>query len=359
MRILVISPFGRDANSFWRCMGPMNYLSKSSKGEIFVETPQPGAQLAWDVLTKYDLIFLHRPCRKDDLIVMQIARNANIPVWVDYDDWLFHLPEWNPHKGVYHNPNMQTMIAHIMASADLISVTTEALQKAISKINDRVIIVPNAYPSPTLSWRPEAQMPRKITYAWRGTATHDGDLLSVKEGLKSLHDTLHVMGDLPYAVKSEMDPSQYKLIPHQDVLIYWQSIFQLAPKFVINPLHDCFFNRCKSNIAWMEATHAGALTIAPDLPEWRQPGVITYQAGNNESFNEAIKLANSLSEDEFKNQTKLAFEHMKAKYDMTVINQIRIKICELLTAPEFKKNTRSPYDQAVGMWALSQLKDIG
>jgi hypothetical protein len=358
MKILLISPYSRDANSFWRCMGPMNYLAKSSCGSITVETPPPGTQLAWDVITRYDLIFMHRPCRRDDLIVMQIAKNANIPVWADYDDWLFHLPEWNPHKGAYNNPNMQSLIAHLTATADVISVTTGALQKALSKINDNVIIVPNAYPSVMLPWRANEPGPRKITYVWRGTATHDGDLLSVKEGLKSLHDTLHVCGDLPYAIKSEMDESQYKLIPHQDVLIYWQSIYQMAPKFMVFPLHDCFFNRCKSNIAWIEATHAGALTIAPDLPEWRQPGVISFKPGDNDSFMNAIQIANDLKEDDRKDHVAKAFTYIKETYDITVINEIRRKLCSALLSSDFKKNTKSPYDSAVGLWALSQLKKV-
>ena len=42
------------------------------------------------------------------------------------------------------------------------------------------------------------------------------------------------------------------------------------------PLIEDGMNRCKSNIAWIEATAAGAVTIAPDWVEWQKPGVLNY-----------------------------------------------------------------------------------
>lgn len=357
MKILVITPFSRDANSFWRCMGPMSYLAKHSNGAIQIDVPSLNSTIAWDTLSQYDLVFLHRPCRRDDLVVMQVARNCNVPVWIDYDDWLFHLPEWNPHKESYHNPNLQMMMAHITSCADVVSVSTENLAKALSQLNENVVIVPNAYRSDLFPWRSKDVYPdRMIEYMWRGTNTHDGDLLSVKEGLKNLPSKLHVMGSLPYALQQEMKEDSYIHIPHQDAMLYWHKIYQLAPKYMVFPLYDLFFNRCKSNIAWIEACHAGALTIAPDLPEWKHPGIINYKANDVESFNDAIQLSQSLTPDQHKEQATQAFDHMRSKYDITIVNQIRIKICEALLSPSVKRNTQSPYDQGVAIMAMSLLK---
>lgn len=357
MNILVISPYTRDASSFWRCMGPMSYLARHSNSKINIEVPSIGTQLAWDTIIRYDLVFMHRPCRRDDLTVMQIAKNANVPVWIDYDDWLFELPNWNPHQGSYHNPNLQILMAQMIACANVITVTTGALYQAFSKLNENVVICPNAYPSDMLPWRSKEPPERRHAFAWRGTNTHDGDLWSVKEGLKSLPDCLQVLGELPYSIRSEMDISQYNIIPHLDVTMYWQRIYELAPKFLIFPLADCFFNRCKSNIAWIEGCHAGSMTIAPDLPEWKQPGIINYKADNLESFNEAIHTATHLTPEIFHEQTQLSFEYMMQKYDISVINDIRVNICDAMFSRKFKWNKFSPFDQATGIWALSQLKN--
>lgn len=356
MKILIITPYARDANSFWRCMGPMAYLAKTSNGVITIDTPPENIQLAWDRIAQYDLIFMHRPCRRDDLTVMQIARNCNIPVWVDYDDWLFQLPDWNPHRDSYHNPNLQQLMAHILACADIVSVTTEALAQSLSKLNKQVVIIPNAYRSDLFPFRTKEMPERGVTFCWRGTNTHDGDLLSVKDGMKSLPEKLHVFGQLPYSLQNEMSPESYNLIPHQDAILYWHKLYQLAPKFMVFPLYDLFFNRCKSNIAWIEACHAGAMTIAPDLPEWKHPGAISYKANDPESFKDAVATAMSLTPDEHKIQAELAFDYMKSKYDIGVVNQIRRRVVEAMLSPSFQRNTQSPYDQGVALMAMATLK---
>lgn len=356
MKILVITPFGRDANSFWRCVGPMTYLSKHSGGKIQVEFPIPNLAMGWEKIVEYDLIFLHRPCRKDDLTIMQLAHAANIPVWVDYDDWLFDLPDWNPHQAAYHNKNLQLTVAHILAAADVVTTTTDCLMKGLAQVNDNVIICPNSYRSDLFPFRGPTPMDRKIQFVWRGTNTHDGDLDSVKAGFGDLPDKLYVMGDLPYSMKSMLHPSQYETIAHQNVLSYWRLIYDIAPKFMLYPLKDCYFNRCKSNIAWMESIHAGAMTIAPDLPEWRQPGVLNYKPDDPESFKQTIHEATQLTPEQFQSQVSMGFEHMKRKYDISLTNEIRVKICEALTSPLFKKNAKSPFDQGMALWSLSRLK---
>ena len=85
MKILVVSPYERDANSFWRCIGPMSYLQKHSKGEIQITVCNMTAGVAWSDIAQYDVVFLHRPCRPDDLLVMKIAHGLGVPCWVDYD----------------------------------------------------------------------------------------------------------------------------------------------------------------------------------------------------------------------------------------------------------------------------------
>jgi hypothetical protein len=51
-----------------------------------------------------------------------------------------------------------------------------------------------------------------------------------------------------------------------------------ARAFIV-PLANHMFNQCKSNIAWFEATYAGAACVAPGyMPEFNKPGVLTYNS---------------------------------------------------------------------------------
>ena len=63
---------------------------------------------------------------------------------------------------------------------------------------------------------------------------------------------------------------------HLDPIDYHQFIRKIFPAICIVPLVNNAFNQAKSNIAWIEATSAGAVTLAPDMPEWRRPGVVLY-----------------------------------------------------------------------------------
>jgi hypothetical protein len=53
-----------------------------------------------------------------------------------------------------------------------------------------------------------------------------------------------------------------------DTIKYFKWLANTAPRIMMVPLADTAFNRCKSNIAWLEATGAGAAVLAPAWPEW-------------------------------------------------------------------------------------------
>jgi hypothetical protein len=46
---------------------------------------------------------------------------------------------------------------------------------------------------------------------------------------------------------------------------------------MIVPLEDEVFNRCKSNIAWLETARSGTITVAPFWESWAVPGVYAYE----------------------------------------------------------------------------------
>lgn len=358
MKIFVNTPYSRDANSFWRCMGPLSYLAKNSGGDVSIHLPPDGQSIAWDRISEFDLIFMHRPCRMDDLKLLQLAKLLNIPVWSDYDDWLYHLPDWNQHRASYHNPQVQNAMAAITACSDIVSVSTSALSHELSKINEHVVIIPNAYRSDLFSFR-EAPLPsRKEHFCWRGTNTHDGDLLSVASAFARLSKKIDFLGAPPYSVTSHLDPSKYQAHDFVDPMLYWRWIHQLAPKVWLFPLADIFFNRCKSNISWMEANHAGAICVAPDLPEWRQPGVVTYNPGDAEDFLNAAEMAMEMDETTFNSYVALGRAQIKEKYDIAIINQFRTGVLKSIFHPQFTRNQRDAFNPLTGVWALNEIKKV-
>lgn len=353
-KIFINTPYSSDGNSFWRCMGPMSYLAKNS--EYSIHCPEQGSSFQWDGIAQYDLIFMHRPCRPDDIKLMQMARTMNIPVWSDYDDWLFHLPNWNPHKKVYHNPNIQSIMAAAITLSDVVSVTTTLLQHEFSKLNNNVVIVPNAYREDLFPFRSDTPKPRKDEFYWRGSSTHDGDLISVLDGLRSLSKKTHFMGGSSSFVLSQMDPKLVEEHDTYDTIRYWKVINDLGAKVMIFPLDGHYFNQCKSNIAWIEAMHAGSVIVAPDLPEWKHPGIISYTCNDSVSFLAACEQAMAMTEDQVKEANHDGYVYMKSKFGIRTVNQIREAILKSIFSPTFERNKKDPFDhQLYGLLGMSLL----
>lgn len=353
IKIFVITPDAKDANSFWRCMGPLSYLGKDPEIQITLYNMNP-AGFSWVEFSQYDIIFLHRPCSREHVIAMQIAYNLNKPVWVDFDDYLFQLPGWNPHAEMYHSQDFQLNMAQCIAAADVVSVTTAELYNQYSAINNSVIIVPNAYRNDLFTYREVLPPPRHPVALWRGSNTHDGDLLSVREGFLKLKTPTIFMGNASWLLLSGMDPAKVDLKRASDVIMYFRFIYEQRPKVFVFPLVDCLFNRCKSNIAYIEAIHAGAICVAPNMPEWNRPGILNYEAGNSLSFAETVEQAFAMNEQDHVEFIADAAQSVIHNYGIESINLIRKQIVAELMAGNYKK--KNPFDQSLGLTSLGKLK---
>lgn len=340
-------------------MGPMSSFRKQYPEEIdltlYSMSDKP-AGLCWADIGMYDLIFLHRPCTEDHLNVMKIAKNENVPVWVDYDDWLYGLPSWNPHIALYSSMPVQTAMSQALACADVISVSTVELYNQFRKINPNVVILPNAYRHDIWKFRQDELPPRENRIVWRGSNTHEADLLSVKDGFQDLPMPVDFIGGVGWLLLGGMKPGSYTIRGGFDASLYFQVLYDLKPKVMIMPLVDCFFNRCKSNIAYIESLMAGAICVAPDMPEWKREGIFNYTPHDAKSFRETVIKACLTPQEEHNEILKSAFKAMRDSYDVSLINQNRMQLVSQLTSPGFEKNPRSPYDQTQGINALSMMR---
>lgn len=359
MKILAVTHNGKDAHSFWRCMGPLSYLEKMTNHQIEItEKTYEKEDIYWSEILTHDMVYIHRPCTKNDLTVIHLAKLCNVPVWCDFDDWLFDLPSWNPVLNFYGNPGTKNYVAHCLATCDVVSVTTSELYNRVRKVNPNVIICPNAYRNDLFPYRKEELEPRNPIAVWRGSNTHDGDLISVQDGFKSLRGTVHFLGSPAWNVLATMPKDSYQTLTTQDFLIYFIHIYKIRPKVFIFPLADCLFNRCKSNIAWMEALHAGAICVAPEFPEWKLPGCVNYIPGDSESFANAVNSVFDMDDAIHQEQVKLAFDDMVGLYGIDAVNKIRLATLNSLLGPTFERNKRDPSDQLLGLWALAQLTEV-
>ena len=118
---------------------------------------------------------------------------------------------------------------------------------------------------------------------------------------------------------------------NMDIFAYFQRLIQLKPHFVVFPLEDNTFNKCKSNIAAIEATVAGAVCIAPEyMPEFLKiaDGYKTVSELENLLFNISdSKAVLGFTRSTYKDQKT----YIETNLRLSEINKIRIRIAAEIT----------------------------
>lgn len=113
-------------------------------------------------------------------------------------------------------------------------------------------------------------------------------------------------------------------VPDKDVMIYFQNCFNMSPAVIQVPLQDCLFNRCKSNIAFIEGAYFGAVPLVPGW--WNVPGALRYK--DNESYYSLLKDALSGAID-LEAMNRLAWEYV---CDELLLSKVNVKRLELINS---------------------------
>ena len=326
VHILAVYPMVTDPTSYYRGAGAFGALRKQFKSEIDIKITIP-THVNWSVMADVDIVFLQRPSGQDSITVQDIARRCGVPVWVDYDDSFLDIEDDNPNFAAYDDAETRANVKQLIGLADIVSVSTQYLGTRIFPLasKDSVkAVIPNAwndYIYPNFAPKCKAEYKRVM---WRGTATHFRDVMDVGDDIIQIASehpdwTFEFIGWSPWWIARKI--KNCVSTPAQHILSYMDSLADKECSVLIAPLADTHFNRAKSNIAGLEATHAGASIIAPDFEEWKIPGFVTYKEGQF-----ADTLRRVMNDEKRKDNFSVAKDHIKSKLLLSQINPIRMDI---------------------------------
>lgn len=280
-KIICVTPEGRHITSFYRFLGPFQELQKDKQIEI--EVPH---QFFWPETQRADIVFLQRPSEASHMQVIGLCKNMGIPTWVDYDDDLFDIPIDNKAYSSY-GPKEKEMMKWIIQNVGKVSVSTDTLKEKLIEVSgvdeNKIVTIRNAVHTKLYDRMKIVPKKKKDKIVfWRGPESHASDLYSVKDELievvKARPDwKFYFAGFCPYFLMNEIPKEQFFYVQPCDITLYLRFLGELEPQITIVPLLDNPLNRAKSNIAWLEATWAKSAVLAPDFPEWKQPGVWRYE----------------------------------------------------------------------------------
>ena len=289
IKIIAATPVPSDGTSFYRAFGIFKNLERMLNIQ-FLQLPQA---YQWPLLKMADIMFMHRPFVNENVTMLKYAKELGLKIWIDHDDNLFELPPENSGFERYNADTKQQMF-NILKLADVITVSTQELKVYFDKMGFfNVTVIPNALDDTFPNGKMVDGFNKTKNYFWRGTPTHMGDIYDFQqeifEAIKQTTDPWYFFGYNPHFLTRICDPLRVKYLKAEDIIQYFKLLKLHKPHVLHVPLSDNYFNMCKSNIAWIEATMAGAACIAPDWPEWRRPGIINYK-----NYEEYLQILTSL-----------------------------------------------------------------
>ena len=256
-KLKYFSPNVETACAWYRSVYPMSSLGERMK------------TMHWSEMAEADIIFVERPQTQEGLKNCSRVKVMGKKLWVDVDDSLYNLPEYNRYKDFYDAE--WDSIRKCIEMSDVVTTATDVLKNEYSKINKNTITVRNAIDTDRFTLPDAASDNRKIL--WRGSDTHSIDLLTVLPQIKKVSDAFpdwqwfFVGAFVPYItehVRNSKNIYTWTQIPD-----YFATITAINPAITIAPLQFNDFNACKSNISFQESTMCGGVTLAANVEDFR------------------------------------------------------------------------------------------
>ncbi len=274
-KILFYSLAPSDTTSFWRMHGTLKYINHP---DLELVDASYTVNWNWSSMLGVDALILQRPFQKQHFDLIALAKDMGVYVICDYDDNLLEVDQYNPTYAMYASAK-QTAIDCIMM-ADEIWVSTAALGEAYKHPN--TYLIPNAWNDCLFPVEGKRKCVDNRKALWRGGSSHRAD---VAESATLLTDRMRENKDWTFLIAGDRFESielqtgdNHHIIPYMSLVQFFRYMIKENPCVGFFPLRDTPFNRCKSNISWMEYTYAGAATYGnTELPEFSPEFVLPLE----------------------------------------------------------------------------------
>ncbi|MDP2183248.1 MAG: glycosyltransferase family 4 protein [Actinomycetota bacterium] len=195
----------------------------------------------------------------------------------DIDDDYWNLAPDNPAR-LSWNPEMLERLADIARACQVATTTTPELAEILRRINPATTILPNMLPDEHWAIEPkDSAQSDRLVLGWGGSTSHRSDVRMVGPVLVQLLDEfpeleLHLAGAEPDWVPAHPRIRFVDTVPIEQYAHVLQD-FDIA----VAPLVDTRFNRCKSDLKYMEYAMLGLPVVASAV----EPYTRTIRHGEN------------------------------------------------------------------------------
>lgn len=247
-----------------------------------------GAEPEWakwlrEHLGEYDLLMVDRPTDYEQMAYFRgyCDNSPGCRLVVDFDDDFTNVPRSNPNYSTYL-PGQEAFESGLasLRVAEMVTLSTPLLEQTMRDLSHEVAYVPNLIDPEDWQGFPEDPS-RKADPCYRvvfaGAAGHFEDLDIIQDAIYKLVE------DQPVPIRFFMIGSAPKWMyelnrryPNRAVFLPWHEFddFKMTMSWggfdlSIAPLTNTHFNRCKSNIKWLEAGAVGIPFLCSDVGPYK------------------------------------------------------------------------------------------
>lgn len=285
-----------------RCLQPLQ-ANGWDGDKISLHSPKASPDKMIKGAMNADIVVFHRPIQKEMYEAAVLLKEAGKKIVMDNDDTyqsnsgvpvqMFGKDREKLDSAINHIDNQLKKFASI---SDLVTVTTEFLKKEYEGYCKNVVVLPNCVDP--FDWdEPEVNDTGKVRLLVTGSVASNRDyenLIPLLEKLKDRKDVQLVLQALPAdkpdlqqareMYKPELDFwNQYNVewYPFMTLPEYIEFVQKLKIDIMLIPRHDNYFNRCKSNLKFLEASMCKMATVAQSFPDGNSP----YETNPNDIEN--------------------------------------------------------------------------
>lgn len=316
MKIITLTPNQVDATSFYRAWGVFPDIMKRSD---ITFTDYYDAQMmlgegkrgfTWANAMQYDAAFFQRAFGNVIEIAM-FMKDCGLKIIYELDDNLWEIPASFDIKRFYDKDKLATMV-YMLKISDLVIVSTQALADYIETAFDvKCEVVNNAI---DLNKYPIQPYNEDGPLIWRGSSTHRSDLRQYREVMEGIEEPLQLWGYDAVNLEPKLKLKKFTFVKPLDPIYYFNNLRATKPRGIVTPLVEDVFNACKSNIAYLEATMAGAVCYSNQWSEFKGKGLNLSEV-NNKNHKEAHEIA---------------VDDVKNNYSLKMANDKRINLIKSL-----------------------------
>lgn len=266
---------------WYRCQVPGVELKKRGHTVVMDHRIRAGE------FEKYDVLVFQRQWKPEAISLIQTANSLGKMTVFELDDNIWHIHKTNPGYEYWQDSKHLIGAQEVMAECKAITTTTKPLADEMSKYNENVYVLPNMMPEKFWEVKKPKRDDDKIVVGWAGSMHHWDDLLLLSGSIEQLLDQYPNV-EFQIAGASEYPYRKHKQIKGMKA-VKLEAYPSLLASFDIGlaPLVDTLFNRCKSDLKFLEYGMVSVAMVASKVATYTDSivqGETGFLARNNKDW---------------------------------------------------------------------------